>query len=435
MLGRRRPPPQVLPSPSSLAQPRAIRPSLVRLAAVGVAILLLIVGAFAYTIHERNARASARAAGANEQGAGADAVNVLRGAPRGGEIKPVTFHPAGMAPPPKARTLPARAQDTGDDGTVKYLKDAWTTYYRRLAALDEHRYRQRLKAMRDPDTRIAVNGGGTPASPAAAAPSTAAPALPSLAGFGGFGLGNLAGLGSLPGMAGAAQARPAEIDPAAAQKERWMGQDPRGGDIQITARRDPPSPYTVEAATFLPSSLVTAISSDAPGPFVAQVNRDIYNDSGSCIEIPYGSRLLGDYDAQVSMGQSRIPARLVRVIYPDGSSADLGAAAPAADQSGAAGLGGDVDRHFWERMGNGFIIGLSGVGADLAQVLPFGSSLYSGPQNAIANTTALGLSIPPTIEAPAGKRFTIVLTKDLVLRPWSCAGRRVGPRLPVMTSN
>lgn len=428
----RRPPPQILPSPSSPAQPRAIRPSLVRLAALGVLILLLIAGAFAYTVHQRNARALARTAGANEQGAGADAVNVLRGAPRGGEIKPVTFHPAGMAPPPKARTLPARSQDTGDDGTVKYLKDAWTTYYKRLAALDEHRYRQRLKAMRDPDTRIAVNGGAAaPASPAAVVPS---PALPPLSGLAGFGPGTLTGLGGMPGVGGAARARPAEIDPAAAQKERWMGRDPKGGDLQITARRDPPSPYTVEAATFLPSSLVTAISSDAPGPFVAQVNRDIYNYSGRCIEIPYGSRLLGDYDAQVSMGQSRIPARLVRVIYPDGSSADLGAAAPAADQSGAAGLSGDVDRHFWERMGNGLIIGLSGVGADLAQALPFGSSFYSGPQNAIANTTALGLSIPPTIEAPAGKRFTIVLTKDLVLRPWSCDGRRVGPQLPIMTS-
>lgn len=425
MRGRRRPPPPVLPSPSSLAQPRAIRPSLVRLAAVGVAILLLIIGAFAYTIHERNARALAWAAGANEQGAGADAARILLTAPRGGEIKPVTFHPAGMAPPPKARTRPARSQDTKDDGTVKYVKDAWKTYYKRLAALDAYRYRQRLKSMRDPDTRIAVNsGGGAPASLAAVVPNPALPALPSLS-----------GLGGPPGMGGAARARPAEIDPAAAQKERWMGQDPKGGDIQIAARKDPPSPYTVEATTFLPSSLVTAISSDSPGPFVAQVNRDIYNDSGRCIEIPYGSRLLGDYDAQVSMGQSRIPARLVRVIYPDGSSADLGAAAPAADESGAAGLSGDVDRHFWERMGNGLIIGLSGVGADLAQAMPFGSSFYSGPQNAIANTTALGLSIPPTIEAPAGKRFTIVLTKDLVLRPWSCAGRQIGPRLPVMTSN
>jgi type IV secretory pathway VirB10-like protein len=424
MLGRRRPPPQVLPSPSLLAQPRAVRPSLVRLAAVGVAILLLIAGAFAYTIHERNARASARAAGANERGAGADAAPILLTAPHGGEVKPVTFHPAGTAPPPKARTRPARSPDTEDNGTVKYVKDAWKTYYKRLAALDEYRYRQRLKAMRDPDTRIAANGGGAPASPAAVIPSPALPALPSLS-----------GLGGPPGMGGAARARPAEIDFAAAQKERWMGQDPKGGDIQIAARKDPPSPYTVAATTFLPSSLVTAISSDSPGPFVAQINRDIYNDSGSCIEIPYGSRLLGDYDAQVSMGQSRIPARLVRVIYPDGSSVDLGAAAPAADESGAAGLSGDVDRHFWERMGNGFIIGLSGVGADLAQAMPFGSSFYSGPQNAIANTTALGLSIPPTIEAPAGKRFTIVLTKDLVLRPWSCAGRRVGPRLPIMTSN
>lgn len=411
----RRPPPRVLPSPSSLAQPRAIRPSLVRLAAVGVAILLLIAGAFAYTIHERNVRASARAAGANEQGAGADATPILLTAPHGGEVTPVTFHPAGTAPPPKARTRPARSQGTGDDGTVKYVKDAWKTYYKRLAALDEYRYQQRLKAMRDPDTRIAANGGGAPASPAAVVPS---PALP--------------GLGGPPGMGGAARARPGAIDPAAAQKERWMGQDPKGGDIQIAARRDPPSPYTVEATTFLPSSLVTAISSDAPGPFVAQIGRDIYNYSGSCIEIPHGSRLLGDYDAQVSMGQSRIPARLVRVIYPDGSSADLGAAAPAADQSGAAGLSGDVDRHFWERIGNGFIIGLSGVGADLAQAVPFGSSFYSGPRNAIANTAALGLSIPPTIEAPAGKRFTIVLTKDLVLRPWSCPGRRVGPRLPIM---
>jgi type IV secretion system protein VirB10 len=177
------------------------------------------------------------------------------------------------------------------------------------------------------------------------------------------------------------------------------------------------------------------MSSDSPGPFVAQVNQDIYNYSGSCVEIPYGSRLLGDYDAQVSMGQSKIPARVYRVIYPDGTSANVGNSAPAADQNGEAGIGGRVNRHVIERFVNGLIIGISGVAAQSVSGLPYGSAFINGPQQAVNSAAAWGLSIPPTIEPDAGKRFTLIVTKDWVLRPWSCDGRRFEPQLPIMSAD
>jgi type IV secretion system protein VirB10 len=218
------------------------------------------------------------------------------------------------------------------------------------------------------------------------------------------------------------------------EKQHFMAQagDTGENDVLPAARKPPPSPYAVMAGSYFPAVLETAVNSGSPGAFIARISNDVYSTrNGSCVIIPAGSKLIGRYDSQVAMGQERLPGVITRIIYPDTTSADLGAM-EAADQSGAAGFDADVNTHFWQRLGNGLIIGISGIGQTIAQTLPFGSAFVGGPASAINSVANLGLNIPPTLTAAPGTRINIITGKDLALRPWACNGRAPDPQLPIM---
>ncbi len=130
-------------------------------------------------------------------------------------------------------------------------------------------------------------------------------------------------------MAGPAEAG-AQIDPRTTSVERLQA---------------PASPYVLQAGSVIPAALVTGLRSDAPGPAIAQVTQDIHDSlGGGVLLIPAGSRLVGDYDAEVQNGQSRLRVAWTRLILPSGRSIVLDKL-PAADAQGMAGLQDGVDRH------------------------------------------------------------------------------------------
>jgi type IV secretion system protein TrbI len=54
------------------------------------------------------------------------------------------------------------------------------------------------------------------------------------------------------------------------------------------------------------AALVTGIRSDIPGQVTAQVTQNVYDSvTGQHLLIPQGSKLIGQYDAEISFGQSR----------------------------------------------------------------------------------------------------------------------------------
>ncbi|MHB8887066.1 MAG: TraB/TrbI/VirB10 family type IV secretion system protein, partial [Methylovirgula sp.] len=83
----------------------------------------------------------------------------------------------------------------------------------------------------------------------------------------------------------------------------------------------PASPFIVQAGTVIPGALITGIRSDLPGEITAQVTENVYDSpSGRALLIPQGSRLIGQYDSQVSFGQSRVLLVWTRLILPNGKS-------------------------------------------------------------------------------------------------------------------
>lgn len=193
----------------------------------------------------------------------------------------------------------------------------------------------------------------------------------------------------------------------------------------------PESPYEVQAGTLLPAELITGVNTSLPGDVVAQIKENIYDSvTGRFLLIPKGSKLLGQYDSQVSYGQQRTLLAFTRIIRPDGSSILLNKLS-GADMMGQSGIEGDVNNH-WMR-----VIGA----ATLSTILSMGTGVAAdnaANQNALypntAQKAALGaadsisqtgedltnnaMNIQPTITIPAGYEFNVIVNKDIILAPY-----------------
>ena len=90
------------------------------------------------------------------------------------------------------------------------------------------------------------------------------------------------------------------------------------------------------------------IRSDLPGQTTAQVEQNDYDsstDSLLLIPIPQGTRLIGQHDNAITVGQRRVLLVWTRLIFPDGCSPVL-EHQPGADAAGFAGLEDPVGNHW-----------------------------------------------------------------------------------------
>lgn len=195
------------------------------------------------------------------------------------------------------------------------------------------------------------------------------------------------------------------------------------GSLQL-----PASPYQVMAGTVIPAALVTGINSDLPGQVIANVTEAVYDTAtGGHLLIPQGSRLIGRYDSQVSFGQRRVLLVWTRLILPDTSSVALDRL-PGIDPAGYAGLEDGVDWH-WDRILAGAALStLLGMGAELAAPASSadGNRIViagrDGAQDTINQVgqeiTKRNASIQPTLTIRPGFPMRVMVSKDLILRPY-----------------
>ena len=233
-------------------------------------------------------------------------------------------------------------------------------------------------------------------------------------------------------LAGASpQAAPA--DPTAVQnrqdaKEAFLAKGGESGTRNPSSLLMPASPYQVMAGTVIPAALVTGINSDLPGQVIANVTEAVYDTAtGRHLLIPQGSRLMGRYDSQVAFGQRRVLLVWTRLILPDNSSVALDRL-PGIDPAGYAGLEDGVDWH-WDRILVGAALStLLGVGAELAapESRTDGNRIViatrEGAQDAVNQVgqeiTKRNQSIQPTLTIRPGFPVRVMVSKDLVLRPY-----------------
>ena len=234
--------------------------------------------------------------------------------------------------------------------------------------------------------------------------------------------------GAVPGQPQAADSKP-PIDPGSLQnmqdrKLAFLNAETDKRTVSEGRLARPASHYIVQAGSVIPAALITGIRSDLPGEITAQVTENVYDSpSGKFLLIPQGARLIGQYDSQISFGQSRVLLMWTRIIMPNGASIVL-EHQPGADSAGYAGLEDDVDYHWGNLAKAAAISTLLGIASEL--VLNSNNSivqaLRTGAENTVNQTgqtlVSRQLNVQPTLTIRPGFPVRVVVNRDLVFAPY-----------------
>ncbi|MBB6470280.1 type IV secretion system protein VirB10 [Aminobacter lissarensis] len=186
------------------------------------------------------------------------------------------------------------------------------------------------------------------------------------------------------------------------------------------------SPYELKRGSVIPATLITGINSDLPGRITAQVSQSVYDSAtGHRLLIPQGTKLFGRYDSKVSFGQSRVLVVWTDIVFPNGSTLQIGGMA-GADAQGNGGFKDKVDNHHFKTFGSAILLAIIGTGIDMA--VPQ-SSTRANQDNAsdaarrnfaetfgrvAERSISKNLDVQPTLEIRPGYMFNVLVDQDIV---------------------
>ena len=221
--------------------------------------------------------------------------------------------------------------------------------------------------------------------------------------------------------------------PTGSAQERFLARVSGRQDFTVQGGLESPvSPWVVQAPTTIPAALVGGINSDLPGYLYAKVVAPVYAayPNHYTILIPQGAELMGEYDAAIVYGQSRILVVWTRLKFPNSKTIPLEGMA-GVDLSGLAGLKGRVNNHWWDLTKAVLLSSVLSVGVRVPFGSPSGQNQYqnlaqefsqdfgAGINQAGQRIVARELSRKPTIDdITPGKAFLVFVHKDLVLEPY-----------------
>jgi len=187
------------------------------------------------------------------------------------------------------------------------------------------------------------------------------------------------------------------------------------------------SPLELKRGSVIPATLVTGVNSDLPGRITAQVSQNVYDSAtGHRLLIPQGAKLFGRYDSDVSFGQSRVLVVWTDIIFPNGSTLQIGGMA-GTDAAGYGGFKDKVDNHYFRTFGSAILVALIGTGTDL--LLPLDRSGIGSTDSAAdaarrsfaetfgqisQQTVSKNLNVQPTLKIRPGYRFNVLVDQDIV---------------------
>lgn len=188
------------------------------------------------------------------------------------------------------------------------------------------------------------------------------------------------------------------------------------------------SPFALFQGSVIRARLITGINSELPGQITAIVTSDIYDSvKGRYLLIPRGTKVIGMYSSDVKMNAQRLFAGFSRLIFPDGSSLNLGAM-PGQSLDGYAGIDANVDTHFLKNLLSGFLIST----IQSTQEITADEYIYSRDHSSFvkrssknfvdnaadSSSKALTESInfSPTLDVEPGFMFSIAITKDIYFK-------------------
>lgn len=211
-----------------------------------------------------------------------------------------------------------------------------------------------------------------------------------------------------------------------ATKEDFFNQDIK--DLGYLPNQVVPqlSLYELKRGSVIPATLITGVNSDLPGRVSAQVSHNVYDSvTGYRLLIPQGAKLFGRYDSKISFGQQRVLVIWTDLIFPNGSTLQIGGMA-GTDTEGYAGFRDRVDRHLWRTFGSAALIALIGTGIDTS--MPESSTLATQDTASDAarrnfaesfgrlaeQTISKNLDVQPTIRIRPGYNFSVIVEQDII---------------------
>ncbi len=354
-----------------------------------------------------------------------DADQLKRGIPDGiiGEPEPVVLQPTPVQPVETASNPfgPVLPEEAASERPALEPEEIWRA---RLEREQEEQWlrelqRQRMASLQADaaalDSPIAVDVGNVGETPATANPATPGGALATNR-----------PMSALDLYAAAMQAGAQNTDPnGQAGKESFFNQDI--ADLGYLPKSVVPqmSPYELKRGSVIPATLVTGINSDLPGRITAQVSQNVYDSAtGRHLLIPQGSKLFGRYDSNVSFGQNRVLVIWTDIIFPNGSTLQIGGMA-GTDAAGYGGFTDKVDNHLLQTFGSAILVALIGAGTEM--MLPqdnnsTGNKAENSARESFAETfgqiseqtVSKNLDVQPTLAIRPGYQFNVLVDQDMV---------------------
>jgi type IV secretion system protein TrbI len=192
-------------------------------------------------------------------------------------------------------------------------------------------------------------------------------------------------------------------------------------------RAQPPiSTLAISPGTIVRLALLRGINTDSPGQITAQVVSNVYDSrTGQILLIPMGSRVIGIYNSEFTVGQRRVVMAMTRLDLPNGVRVNL-AGSNAADIQGYSGLEADVDNHYFSIFGSSLLVGAASLLLPKEQqsvtttATAAGSETSGGIFGRALNSVAEILAARNKITRPTGKVepgtvFSFSTVKELVL--------------------
>jgi len=239
-----------------------------------------------------------------------------------------------------------------------------------------------------------------------------------------------AGSGASPGMSGGASAGPskggADLMPAEEQAQAFtvgaVGDMRIGGDVGPA--------QIIRQGKFIDCVIVNEVRADLmESPVIGMVSRDFVSLDGEYVLVPAGAKLIGTAGRVQNLQQARVYIRFDRVIFPDQRNAYFPVRRlPAVDGAGAAGVEGDVDRHFFLMFGSAVMLGiLDGLAAAVEGA---NNSATPGARELLIARTSMNMSqvvsgilarygnVVPTITVEAGSKMKVFFAEDVRMSPY-----------------
>ncbi len=177
--------------------------------------------------------------------------------------------------------------------------------------------------------------------------------------------------------------------------------------------------FVLPKGAFLDCTLETAIDSTLPGLATCITAADTFGADGTVVLMERGTKLVGETRGQLQQGQARLFVLWGEARTPSGVVVPLNS--PGTDELGRAGLGGEVERHFWQRFGAAILISVidGGVQAGVQAASSRSGAVIYAPgasQDVLTESLKESAQIPPTLTKANGERIQVLVARDIDFR-------------------